>query len=155
MKKKIFCLAVAVLMLAGFAVSANDNVYLFFATEGGSNVDFLQMPRGTVVNLDEFITEKAGYEFDGWYGSPNEMTNRLTETVLEENTILWAKWKAPEGLSERQIENEILSRTVIGNHVVLQTFDNEIKIVPVSEIWLQQNARLEALMKVHNEYFNK
>ena len=66
MTKKIVCLVMAVLMLAGTTVSANCNKedlpigyynivyadrYLFFATDGGSSIDFLKLPRGTKVNL--------------------------------------------------------------------------------------------------------
>lgn len=164
MKKKILCLVTVALMLIGTTVSANsdnneissfgDTRYLYFATEGGQNVDFLSLPCGTKIDLNEYIPEKAGYEFDGWYYHPIETENRLTEIILENNTVLWAKWKVKEGVTEQQLENGVLSRTVIGNNVVLQTLDNEIKIVPVTDLWANQNARLEGLMKVYNEKFN-
>ena len=98
MTKKILCLVMAVLLLAGTTVSANCNkedlpigyyniVYadrhLFFATDGGSSTDFLKLPRGTKVNLDEYIPTKEGYDFEGWYASPREKIERI-ETIRNE-----------------------------------------------------------------------
>ncbi|MCR4693535.1 MAG: InlB B-repeat-containing protein [Firmicutes bacterium] len=155
MKKRFLCLVMALFILTGTAVSANSGYrYLFFATEGGSSVDFLKLPYGTKVNIDEYITEKIGYVFDGWYDSPINADNRITEITLEENTIVWAKWELANGLSEQQLELDILAREVIGNNVVFLTVDNEVSIVPVTDLWVERNARLEALMKVHNTIFN-
>lgn len=170
MTKKILCLVMAVLLLAGTTVSANCNKedlpigyynivyadrYLFFATDGGSSIDFLKLPRGTKVNLDEYIPTKEGYDFEGWYASPREKIERITEVTLDENTVVWAKWKLKDGVSEQMLEHGIVQREVVGNHVVLVTDKGETLITPVTEQWVQQNARLEALMKVHNEIFNK
>ncbi|MCR4693159.1 MAG: hypothetical protein K5664_04680, partial [Firmicutes bacterium] len=71
-----------------------------------------------------------------------------------ENTIVWAKWELANGLSEQQLELDILAREVIGNNVVFLTVDNEVSIVPVTDLWVERNARLEELMKVHNTIFN-
>ena len=163
MAKKILCLVIAGLMLAGTTVSANskdmpiymgESRYLFFATEGGGGVDYLNLPYGTRVDLNEYIPEKEGYEFEGWYDNPVEKVNRLCEIVLEDNTVVWAKWKLKEGMTQRQLELDILEREVIGNSVVFLTADNEVKIVPVTDLWAARNSRLEALMKIHNEIFN-
>ena len=53
------------------------------------------------------------------------------------------------------LENGIVQREVIGNHVVLVTDKGETLVTHVTDLWAQQNARLEALMKVHNEIFKK
>lgn len=53
------------------------------------------------------------------------------------------------------LEHGIVQREVIGNHVVLVIDKGDPIITPVTDLWVQQNARLEALMKLHNEYFNK
>ena len=166
MLKRILFLVVAVAMLCGTVVLANSENrdtkmhigeyrYLFFATDGGIGVNFLNLPYGTRVNLDDYIPEKVGYEFEGWYENPNSGEERITTIILEDNAVVWAKWKLIEGLSNIQLENKILSRTVIGNNVVLGTTDNEIQIVPVTNVWAEQNARLEALMKIHNAYFKE
>lgn len=165
MAKKILCLVIAGLMLAETAVSANsgsretpiymgESRYLFFATEGGRGVDYLNLPYGTRVDLNEYIPEKDGFEFEGWYDDPIEKVNRLSEIVLEENTVVWAKWMLREGMTQRQLELEIIAREVIGNNVVFLTADNEVKIVPVTDLWAARNTRLEMLMKIHNKIFN-
>ena len=170
MTKKILCLVMALLAVAGTTVSANCNKedlpigyynivyadrYLFFATDGGSSFRPLKLTRGTKVNLNEYIPTKAGYEFEGWYSSPRDKVERLTEVTLDENTAVWAKWKLIDGVSEMMLEEGIVQREVVGNHVVLVTDKGETLITPVTEQWVQQNARLEALMKTHNEIFNK
>ena len=81
MTKKILCLVMAVMMLAGTTVFACDttedlpigyynivyaNRYLFFATDGGSTFRPLELPRGTKVNLNDYIPTKEGYEFKYW-----------------------------------------------------------------------------------------
>ncbi len=86
MTKKILCLVMAVMMLAGTTVFACDttedlpigyynivyaNRYLFFATDGGSTFRPLELPRGTKVNLNDYIPAKEGYEFEGWYTTPS------------------------------------------------------------------------------------
>lgn len=71
--------------------------------------------------------------------------------TLTENIVLYAKWlddgtpkSAPE-MPDIATDEEIMQ---YGNYV------DEITGVPVTAIWVQQNARLEALMKLCNEKFN-
>ena len=49
----------------------------------------------------------------------------------------------------------IVAREVIGNYVVIQTAKDETLIAPVTDLWVQQNARLEYFMKLYNQKFNK
>ena len=170
MKKKILCLVMAVLMIAGTTVFACDNTenlpigyynivyanrYLFFATDGGSTFRPLELPRGTTVNLNEYIPTKEGYEFDGWYSSPREQVERLTEITLDENSVVWAKWKVKEGVSQQMLDNGIVAREVVGNYVVLVTGKGETLVTPVTKLWVQQNEKLEAMMKLYNQMFKK
>lgn len=170
MKKKILCLVMAVLMIAGTTVFACDNTenlpigyynivyanrYLFFATDGGSTFRPLELPRGTTVNLNEYIPTKEGYEFDGWYSSPREQVERLTEITLDENSVVWAKWKVKEGVSQQMLDNGIVAREVVGNYVVLVTGKGETLLTPVTKLWVQQNEKLEAMMKLYNQMFKK
>ena len=159
----------AVMMLAGttvFACETNDlpigyynivyaNRYLFFATDGGSSFKPLELPRGTKVNLNDYIPTKDGYEFDGWYTTPREQVERITEITLNNNAVVWAKWKLKDGLSQEQIDAGIVVREVIGNHVVLLIAKGETLIAPVTDLWVQQNERLEYFMKLYNQKFNK
>ena len=170
MKKKILCLVMAVLMIAGTTVFACDNTenlpigyynivyanrYLFFATDGGSTFRPLELPRGTTVNLNEYIPTKEGYEFDGWYSSPREQVERLTEITLDENSVVWAKWKVKEGVSQQMLDNGIVAREVVGNYVVLVTGKGETLVTHVTNLWVQQNEKLEAMMKLYNQMFKK
>jgi hypothetical protein len=64
------------------------------------------------------------------------------------------------GIDENQVLLKIeidLSKyaSIIGNHVVLLTAKGETLIAPVTDLWVQQNARLEAMMKLYNQKFNK
>jgi uncharacterized repeat protein (TIGR02543 family) len=108
---------------------------------------------GTTISLP--TPTKEGYEFEGWYTTPREQVERLTEITLDENSVVWAKWKIKDGLSQEQIDRGIVAREVIGNHVVLLTAKGETLIAPVTDLWVQQNARLEAMMKLYNQKFNK
>lgn len=169
MAKKILCLLMAVTMLAGTTVLACEkdglpvgyynivyaNRYLFFATDGGSTFRPLELPRGTKVNLNNYIPTKEEYEFDGWYSSPREQVERLTEITLDENSVVWAKWKVKNGLSKQQVDSGIVARVVIDNYVVIQTAKGDTLITPVTDLWVQQNERLEYLMKRYNEKFKK
>ena len=173
MLKKLLCMVMALTMLAGaFTVSASacnkevedlpigylniayGNRYVFFASDGGSYIRPLELARGSEVNLDNYIPEKAGYTFEGWYSDPRTKVERVTTVELNENIVVFAKWKMKDGLSKELAENGVLARVVIGNNVVLQT-ENETLVAPVTDLWVQQNARLEALMKLYNEKFNK
>lgn len=173
MLKKTLCMVMAVMSLIGmFSVSAvacdkdvsdlpigyfniaYGNRYVFFASDGGSYIRPLELPRDTVVNLDNYIPEKPGYTFEGWFSDPRTKEQRVTEVTLSENIVVFAKWEMNDGLSKELIESGVLARVVIGNNVVLQT-KNETLVAPVTDLWVQQNARLEALMKLYNEKFNK
>ena len=70
---------------------------LSFNTNGGSAVDNVKKPEGTVIDLSEYTTEKAGYTFDGWYEDA-QLTNKVTNVTLDSNKTVYAKWieNAPE-----------------------------------------------------------
>lgn len=53
------------------------------------------------------------------------------------------------------LEHGIVQREVIGNHVVLVTDKGETIVTPVTDLWVQQNARLNELMQIYNQNFNK
>lgn len=165
--KKILCITMAILTLAaasavtaqaqdtnypiGYYNIAHANRYLTFATDGGSFIKALEKPIGTVVDVTEYVPTKEGYIFDGWYLSPRNKVDRVYAVTLTENIVLYAKWlddgtpkSAPE-MPDIATDEEIMQ---YGNYV------DEITGVPVTAIWVQQNARLEALMKLCNEKFN-
>ena len=64
---------------------------LSFNTNGGSAVDNVKKPEGTVIDLSEYTTEKAGYTFDGWYEDA-ELTQKAENITLSSNITVFAKW---------------------------------------------------------------
>lgn len=166
--KKVLCLTLAILMLAGTGaatVSAADtdypigyyniayaNRYLTFATDGGSFIKALELPLGTVVDVNDYVPTKDGYIFDGWYSDPRTKQEKVNKAVLTENITVYAKWLddgTPKPAEDTRIyatNDEIMQ---YGNYV------DEITGVPVTALWVQQNAMLEALMQLYNAKFNE
>lgn len=68
---------------------------LTFYTDGGSEIDSLEVREGTKVSLDKYVSEKAGYKFDGWY-SDKELTKKVTEITINKDITVYAKWVATE-----------------------------------------------------------
>ncbi len=75
-----------------------------FETNGGSKVKKISKALNTTIDLEEYITEKEGFVFKGWY-KDKEFENKVTSLKLTENLTLYAKWE--ESKSE---ENQILLR---------------------------------------------
>lgn len=167
--KKVLGLLMAVLTIVGTTtVCANEtgtdypigywniayaNRYLIFATDGGSYIQTLEMPRGTVVNVNEYIPSKDGYIFDGWYSDPRTKVERVTEVTLSENIVVYAKWIS-DGTVVAQSEDVKKYATTEEIMQYGQYTDTKTG-VPVTALWVQQNARLKALMQKYNEKFNK
>lgn len=164
--KKVLALTLAILTLGGTAIVnaagtdypigyyniAYANRYLTFATDGGSFIKALELPLGTVVDVNEYVPIKDGYIFDGWYSEPRTKQEKVNKAVLTENITVYAKWLndgTPKPTQDTRIyatNDEIMQ---YGNYV------DEITGVPVTALWVQQNARLQALMQLYNAKFNK
>ena len=166
--KRIFSCVLAVFMLASVTAvtaSANEdlpigyfniaypNRSVIFASDGGSYIKPVEQPYGTSLNIDNYVPVKEGYVFDGWYADPRTKVEKDSDVVLTENIVVYAKW-IDDG-TVKQNDNNIKSRTVTENSVILVTNDNKVLEAPVTQLWIQQNARLEYLMKLKNEHFNK
>ena len=95
---------------------------------------------------------KDGYIFDGWYADPRTKVEKISKVTLTENIVVYAKW-IDDG-SVKQNDNIVIKRTVTDSSVILETTSGTVE-APVTQLWIQQNARLEALMKLKNEHFNK
>lgn len=135
----------------GYWNIVHANRYLTFATEGGSYINELELPCGTVVNVNEYIPMKDGYIFDGWYADPRTKVERVDKVTLTENIVVYAKW-----IDDRTVEiqsDEVVERKVTENTVVFHTSSGVVE-TPVTELWVQQNNRLEELMRIYNEIFN-
>lgn len=130
----------------------NTTRTVIFASDGGAYIRPVEKETGTVIHLDEYIPTKDGYIFDGWYSDPRTKIERVNEITLNENIVVYAKW-IDDGTVKSTAENEF-ERSVTDNTVVFTNADTEVS-VPVTELWVNQNARLEALMQIYNQKFNK
>lgn len=71
-----------------------DECRVTFNTNGGTPIGDLFEDEGTVIDLSDYTTEKDGYEFDGWYLDAALTNKAPDEITLEQNTTVYAKWKA-------------------------------------------------------------
>lgn len=72
-------------------ITTSERFTLTFNTNGGSEIDSVKAKQGTKISLDKYVTEKSGYEFDGWY-TDKELTKKVTELTLSKNMTVFAKW---------------------------------------------------------------
>lgn len=68
---------------------------LNFDTNGGDKIGSLVKPGNTVIDLNDYIPEKEGYEFKGWY-LDEDFTQPVDELTLTESTTVYAKWEKIE-----------------------------------------------------------
>ena len=125
---------------------------VIFASDGGTYIHPAQQEIGTVICLDEYVPIKDGYIFDGWYSDPRTKVERVTEVTLNENIVVFAKW-IDDGTPKAVPEVPVIASTEeileYGNYI------DEATSVPVTALWVQQNARLNELMQIYNQNFNK
>ncbi len=159
----ITVLALVMLATATLTVNAADlpigyfNIaepyrYLTFATDGGSYIKALEKPIGEYVSLENYVPTKEGYIFDGWYSDPRTKVNRVYDVTLNENIVVYAKWVDDGTPKPKELKPVGLTKDqalAYGNYV------DEKTGVPVTALWVQQNARLQELMAQYNAKFNK
>ena len=125
---------------------------VIFASDGGTYIHPAQQEIGTVICLDEYVPIKDGYIFDGWYSDPRTKEQQVTEVTLNENIVVFAKW-IDDGMPKAAPEVHVIASTeeilAYGNYI------DEATGVPVTALWVQQNARLNELMQIYNQNFNK
>ena len=115
MKKKVLCMALAVMTLMTTTASAEpwwlskyrvtfDNelgivgdVTLTFASNGGSFIRPITKRYGESISLENYIPIKYGYTFKGWFTDPRTKQNQVTTFKFTKPDVLYAKWeKNPE-----------------------------------------------------------
>jgi len=83
-------------------LSADTTVYakwvknfytLTFVTNGGGSVAVVSKEYESVINLDEYTTQKDGHEFISWCSDAG-LTVGVSSIVLTQNTTVYAKWAA-------------------------------------------------------------
>ncbi len=163
--KRLLGTMLAMLMLASASITiyaaelpigywniAEPYRYLTFATDGGSYIKALEKPIGEYVSLESYVPTKDGYIFDGWYSDPRTKENRVYGVTLYGNEVVYAKW-LDDGTPKPQISERVYLTTeqalAYGNYRDTKTG------VPVTALWVQQNARLQELMAEYNAKFNK
>ena len=67
-------------------------VTLTFEPRGGSELDKLRVPAGTTVDLTEYLSERSGFDFAGWY--PDEdFTGSIDEIYMDKDKTVYAGWE--------------------------------------------------------------
>ncbi len=81
----------------GGGSSEREQVKLKFDTAGGADIFDEKYSVGEKVDLS-VVPTKEGYVFEGWYLDP-EFTKPITEIVMEEDTVIYAKWVKDNGIA--------------------------------------------------------
>ena len=76
----------------GGGTTGNRYCYLTFETRGGSEIDSLRVKLGETVSLDEYLSERAGFDFAGWY-SDDSFAERVGELYMNGSKTVYAAWE--------------------------------------------------------------
>lgn len=84
---------------------------LEFDTNGGSDIDTVTEWEYSTIDLDEYVPEKEGYKFVGWYAD-KDFDKKIDEVYLTKDTTVYAKWeKIEEEVPEEPEEVEETEET--------------------------------------------
>ena len=84
---------------------------LKFDTNGGSKIDTVTEWEYSTIDLDEYVPEKEGYKFVGWYDD-EDFEKKIDEVYLTQDTTVYAKWeKIEEEVPEEPEEVEETEET--------------------------------------------
>ena len=84
---------------------------LKFDTNGGSKINTVTEWEYSTIDLDEYVPEKEGYKFVGWYAD-EDLTKEIDEVYLTQDTTVYAKWeKIKEEVPEEPEEVEEVEET--------------------------------------------
>lgn len=89
-------IVVIIALITAFGLTAcktgvNGDVVLIYELNGGDYIKSVIVNKGVEVELAKTAT-KEGYDFDGWYFTPDCSGERVTVVKLEVNTTVYAKW---------------------------------------------------------------
>ena len=65
---------------------------LKFDTNGGSKINTVTEWEYSTIDLDEYVPEKEGYKFVGWYAD-KDFDKKIDEVYLTKDTTVYAKWE--------------------------------------------------------------
>ena len=84
---------------------------LKFDTNGGSDINTVTEWEYSTIDLDEYVPEKEGYKFVGWYAD-KDFDKKIDEVYLTQDTTVYAKWeKIEEEVPEEPEEVEETEET--------------------------------------------
>ena len=84
---------------------------LKFDTNGGSDISTVTEWEYSTIDLDEYVPEKEGYKFVGWYAD-KDLDKKIDEVYLTQDTTVYAKWeKIAEEVPEEPDETEEIKET--------------------------------------------
>ena len=69
---------------------------LTFDTNGGSALSALRLARGSTVDLAQYVPERSGHVFTGWYADA-ALTQPIETVTLSASTTVYAGWRAETG----------------------------------------------------------
>lgn len=75
--------------------SAPSYYFVTFDTNGGSDINTVTEWEYSTIDLDEYVPEKEGYKFVGWYAD-EDLTKKIDEVYLTQDTTVYAKWEKIE-----------------------------------------------------------
>lgn len=107
-------------------VSAPVQNVIHFATDGGSVVDPIFAEKNETIVLPS--ATKRGYELVGWF-TDLELTQEFTDNkMLEQNTILYAKWQEVTGINSYLFTNSSWQTQQAYSNYATNIADNKLEI---------------------------
>ena len=86
--------------------SSPSYYFITFDTNGGEDMDKLLKVEYSEISLEDYVPEKEGYKFVGWYAD-EDLTKAIDEVYLTQDTTVYAKWeKIEEEVPEEPEEPE-------------------------------------------------
>ena len=72
-------------------LTLSNPIYIYFDTDGGSEIETLQKYQNDIINLNDYIPTKTGYDFNGWYIGDTKYEGNYT--VGDTDITFVAQWQ--------------------------------------------------------------
>ena len=128
-----------------------DGFDITFATNGGTAVETVTIPRGGRVDINSFVTTRSGYSFLGWYLSASDSEPYNATVMPDHDFTLYAKWTA-YALDPIKYDESILAATSLRDLTAddfgATCFDNGGNLVPITVTLTTQTAGETATVRL-------
>ena len=128
-----------------------DGFDITFATNGGTAVETVTIPRGGRVDINSFVTTRSGYSFLGWYLSASDSEPYNATVMPDYDFTLYAKWTA-YALDPIKYDESILVATSLRDLTAddfgATCFDNGGNQVPITVTLTTQTAGETATVRL-------